>query len=55
MSNLVQYFADIGGFDSVIALISMGLKNEKEKDVKLPICMIHYLIQPFRQLRATLT
>ena len=35
MINFVQYFADIGGFDAIIGLLSLGTNaNEESKDDK---------------------
>lgn len=36
--NWVQYFADLGGFDAILSLLSMGLNDEKA--VKAPFNII---------------
>lgn len=68
MVNFVQYFADIGGFDAIIGLLSLGSNaNEESKDAskddkqpdysaqKIDLTMIYYLINPFRNLGQVLT
>jgi hypothetical protein len=42
--NFVNVFSEIGGFDAIIDFLQKG--NEQED--KIPIEMIMYLTQPFR-------
>ena len=53
LSNLVQYFASIGGFDATLALLSLG--KDSEKGTKIPFSMLNYLLKPFKNLNRTLT
>ena len=53
LSNWVQYFADIGGFNGVINLLSMNLDAEVDTQ-RLPFIITSQLLKPFRNLNNTL-
>lgn len=68
MINFVQYFADIGGFDAILALLKLGTNvNEESKEPKdaekpmdysgqkIDLFMLSYLITPFKNLGQVLT
>lgn len=50
--NWVQFFADLGGFDAILAVLSMGIEDEKA--TKAPFSLISYLTKPFVNLNLTL-
>lgn len=49
--NWVQYFADLGGFDAVLNVLSMGMDDEKA--VKAPFALVSYISKPFKNLNNT--
>jgi ubiquitin carboxyl-terminal hydrolase 9/24 len=51
--NWVQYFAELGGFDAIFNVLSMGLNDEKA--VKAPFSIISYITRPFKNLNLMLT
>jgi hypothetical protein len=50
--NWVQYFADLGGFDATLAVLAMGIQDEKA--IKAPFSLISYLTKPYINLNLTL-
>jgi len=68
MINFVQYFADIGGFDAILALLKLGSNvnedSKEQKDTEKPmdysgqkidLNMLSYLLIPFKNLGQVLT
>lgn len=53
MLNWVQYFAQLGGFDATLKLLSLGLQSEKE--TKAPFAMVSQIIRSFRCLNSVLS
>lgn len=51
--NWVQYFAQLGGLDATLKLLSLGLNSEKE--TKAPLSMVSQVIKSFRCLNSVLT
>ena len=51
--NLVQYFAEIGGFDGVLSVLRLGMEDDKA--AKVSFNMVSYLIKPFKCLNTMLT
>jgi hypothetical protein len=50
--NWVQYFADLGGFDAVLDVLSIGICDEKA--IKAPFSLISHITKPFKNLNLTL-
>ena len=49
--NWTQLFADLGGFDALFNVLSMGMDDEKA--AKAPFKLISYLMKPYKTLNLT--